>query len=464
MITLTSGKKCYYNNGLLVKCGDFLVPCTDELLKFATDFAAVPGANCKQWEGPCATASEIYRSGTVAIGTDSRWGELSGYKLVVKGGIGSEMLQLCKEEWCDYVFSDTFHLIPLLAVKRYIQANGHLPDCTPGSDIEQAGGFLLGDETIHQQKKIEEIFLHLIALRKRLDVINIRTEHLGIILWSPASSGVRSPTINAEVRAETKQIIPLPALTIVCFQIVPATGDNTTDGQAGIRVSGMPASPLIVQWTGPLNGSLSNQTCTDGVIKLTGLKKGTYSIKVIAANGQTATYSPLDIAKSTPVDCTLLGQEPCKTEIFNAIKGGFNITQPTCKQWEGDLCSASANIYRLGNVGIGSNKIPAGYSLAVKGGILTDHFFIELCETHGWCDYVFDPGYPLLDLYAIERYIKSYQHLPGTITQAEVMKEDGIELGSVKIDQQKKIEESFLYLIEMNKKMEDLKTRIESFE
>jgi len=136
--------------GVLVKCGDFLVPCTDELLHFVHDHISVPGTDCKQWEGPCNSESEIFRTGAVAIGTDSKFGDLSGYKLTVRGGITSEMLQICKAEWCDYVFSDSFNLMPLPEVAQYIQTNKHLPGCTPGLSIERAGGFSLGDEAVEQ--------------------------------------------------------------------------------------------------------------------------------------------------------------------------------------------------------------------------------------------------------------------------------------------------------------------------
>jgi len=461
--TFGNGKTCFYKNGLLETCDDFLVPCKDELLHFAKDFISVPGTDCKQWEGPCNTDSEIYRSGAVAIGTNSTIGEWAGYKLAVKGGITSEMLQLCQGEWCDYVFSDTFRLMPLSEVNSYIQAQGHLPGCTPGPVIEREGGFLLGDETVHQQQKIEEGFLHLIALRKQIDALNARAERIGPSQASAASDV--SPTWATPPQENGAAAVPNPpaplVLSIQCYPTKPATGNSTTDGIGGIKVSGGTGVALTVTWAGPVSGS-ANMVCADGVILLTGLKMGTYTITVSEAGAsQTCT---LFIPQGTPVSCTKLAEEPCKTEIFNAVKGSFNTAEPTCQQWDNDPCSTSAHIYRLGNVGIGTSAGRSGYSLAVKGGIVTDRFFIQLCEKGTWCDYVFDPDYPLPDLYDVERHIKAYQHLPGTVSQAEVTEQGGIELRSVKLDQQKKIEESYLYLIEMNKQVEMLKKQIKSFE
>lgn len=464
-ITFSNGLVCHYDEGNLIPCGDFLVPCSDEILQFAKDLIAVPGANCKQWEGPCNSESEIYRNGAVAIGTNSPSGELAGYKLAVKGGIASEMLQICKGEWCDYVFSDSFHLMPLPEVAQYIQANRHLPGCTPGPVIEREGGFSLGDETLSQQQKIEETFLHLIALRKRIDALGTRVERLGL------------PKIGADVKetafvgdpkkemnsAEAPGTSSSPVLSIQCYPTKPATGDNTADGIGGIKVSGSMGDLLTVTWAGPVNGTM-DVLCSDGVILLTGLKKGTYTVTVTISGSNISQTCTLIIVKGTPVSCGKLAEEPCKTEIFNLVKEGFSTTEPACQQWEGDPCSTTAHIYRSGNVSIGTSTGRSGYSLAVKGGIVTDRFFIQLCETAGWCDYVFDPDYPLADLYEVEQYIKVNRHLPGTITQSEVTQQGGIEMRSVKLDQQKKIEETYLYLIEMNKQLEGLKNRIRSFE
>ncbi len=464
-ITFANGLVCYYEEGNLIPCGNFLVPCADELVEFAKDIISVPGANCKQWEGPCNTESEIYRSGAVAIGTDNKYGDLTGYKLAVKGGIASEMLQICKGEWCDYVFSDSFRLMPLPEVAQYIQTNRHLPGCTPGPVIEREGGFSLGDETVHQQEKIEEAFLHLIALRKQIDALSARTERMGLTT-APANVQETPSAAIPQVKIDAVNIpstAPPLVLSIQCYQTKPATGDNTTDGIGGIKVTGGTGSLLTVTWTGPVQGSTS-MICSDGVILLTGLKKGTYTVTVSGAGGL-AQACTLVIAKGTPVSCEKLAEEPCKSAIFDLVKSEFNEIPPTCKQWDDEQCSPSAHIHRLGNVGIGTSTGRTGYSLAVKGGILTDRFFIQLCETgSGWCDYVFDPDYPLPDLYDVERYINTNQHLPGIVSQAEVTKQGGIEMRAVKLDQQKKIEESYLYLIEMNTKVEALKNQIKSFE
>ncbi|MBK7936957.1 MAG: hypothetical protein IPJ82_07585 [Lewinellaceae bacterium] len=168
IIFLNSNTVCHYENGNFTyatsqECEDFMMACKDPLLSFAKHFIPDP-PDCKLWEGPCATESGIWRNGAVAIGAP-----VSPLKLTVKGGITTEMLQICQPAWCDYVFSDTFRLRPLGEVEAFIRAYRFLPGCTPGKVIDAQGGFFLDVETVNQQQKIEEIFLHLIDIQKRLD-------------------------------------------------------------------------------------------------------------------------------------------------------------------------------------------------------------------------------------------------------------------------------------------------------
>ncbi|MBK6996540.1 MAG: hypothetical protein IPH31_17000 [Lewinellaceae bacterium] len=92
---------------------------------------------------------------------------------------------------------------------------------------------------------------------------------------------------------------------------------------------------------------------------------------------------------------------------------------------------------------------------------MTDKLRVELCERGvGWCDYVFDKGYPLQTLLEVESFIKKNKHLPGSVTQNEVTENGGFEMRSVKLDHQKKIEEAYLHLIALDKKKQELQLRI----
>ncbi len=442
-VIFNTGLECVYIDGDLVPCNNLVTECKETMIEFAKDFIQ-DSPNCKLWEGPCATESEIWRSGAVLIGANS-W--TSGYKLGVKGGITTEMLQICKPEWCDYVFSDTFNLMPLQEVNDYLVQNGHLPGCTPGAVIAQEGGFLLDKETVHQQEKIEEIFLHLINAQHRLNRLDNKL---------PAGALQEALPIQLPgseyTSASSEEILPL--LQIECFQIKSAP-----NGIGGIVVS-PDSGPYNVSWSGAAgNGNMSNIVC-NGTIKINDLAAGNYNITVSNATGVLGTCN-FSILSGVSTTCELFNDPSCKQAIIDMLEEEAFGTPPDCKQWEGDPCSHDGEIYRLGNVGIGTSVGKAGYSLAVKGGILTDKFRVELCESGpGWCDYVFDEAYPLQPLLEVESFIKKNKHLPGSVTQNEVTENGGFEMRSVKLDHQKKIEEAYLHLIALDKKKKELEQRI----
>lgn len=127
-----------------------------------------------------------------------------------------------------------------------------------------------------------------------------------------------------------------------------------------------------------------------------------------------------------------------------------------------------------GYVGIGMSNVSSSmveqngdgedYLLYVKGGIITEEVKVET----GWCDYVFEEDYDLLPLEEVEAHIAARGHLPN-VPSAKVIESEGLELKSMTVNQQEKIEELFLHMIEMNKTMkamqvenEMLKTKLES--
>jgi hypothetical protein len=118
-----SGQVCYYEEGKLVSwpvnpptnpmdCEKNLEECPN-IMAFATEFYNPP-TECKQWNGPCNSQSEISRPGKVSVGTKKFANE---FQLTVKGGITTEQLKVCKNEWCDYVFADIFLLMNLTMVR-----------------------------------------------------------------------------------------------------------------------------------------------------------------------------------------------------------------------------------------------------------------------------------------------------------------------------------------------------------
>ncbi len=113
-----------------------------------------------------------------------------------------------------------------------------------------------------------------------------------------------------------------------------------------------------------------------------------------------------------------------------------------------------------GNVGIGTTN-PGSYKLAVEGKIGARE--VNVIATNPWPDYVFEKNYTLPTLESIKTYIDQNKHLPEVPSAKEVEK-NGVNVGEMNAVLLKKIEELTLYMIELKKENESLKSRVEIIE
>ena len=102
----------------------------------------------------------------------------SGYTLYVRQGIVSEKIKVATvNNWPDYVFKKGYNLLTLSQVDTFIQAKGHLPN-TPSAEVIEKQGLELGATAKNHQEKLEEVFLHLIALEKRIKTLEAENAQL----------------------------------------------------------------------------------------------------------------------------------------------------------------------------------------------------------------------------------------------------------------------------------------------
>lgn len=106
-----------------------------------------------------------------------------------------------------------------------------------------------------------------------------------------------------------------------------------------------------------------------------------------------------------------------------------------------------------GNVGIGT--ISPTERLSVNGNIRTQKVIVT---ESGWPDYVFNSSYQLPPLESVSIFIKENKHLPG-MTSAVIIEKEGLDVGEIVKQQQQKIEELMLYIIEMKKEIEMIKAK-----
>ncbi len=109
-------------------------------------------------------------------------------------------------------------------------------------------------------------------------------------------------------------------------------------------------------------------------------------------------------------------------------------------------------ILDAGKVGIGTTETGT-HKLAVEGTIGAREIKVEV---GAWSDFVFNTDYKLKNLEEVESYIVENNSLPDIPSEQEV-RENGIQLGEMDAKLLQKIEELTLYMIEMNKEIENLK-------
>jgi len=101
--------------------------------------------------------------GELAIGTTT---PSPGYKLTVKGAVHAEEVKVdLNVPGPDYVFESDYPLASLEDTKVYIEQNKHLPGI-PSSDEMQQNGVNLLEMNMRLLEKIEELTLHLIAIKE----------------------------------------------------------------------------------------------------------------------------------------------------------------------------------------------------------------------------------------------------------------------------------------------------------
>ena len=88
----------------------------------------------------------------------------------------------------------------------------------------------------------------------------------------------------------------------------------------------------------------------------------------------------------------------------------------------------------------------------------TTEVIIEVEGPH-WPDYVFESDYNLLDLMEVEAHIAEKGHLPSIPSAAQVA-EEGVSLGEMNKLLLQKVEELTLYIIEQQKQIDELKTKV----
>jgi hypothetical protein len=93
--------------------------------------------------------------------------------------------------------------------------------------------------------------------------------------------------------------------------------------------------------------------------------------------------------------------------------------------------------------------------LTVYGQILAKDIRVSNSTGTHWADYVFDKNYKPMPLADVEKYIQKNKHLPEIPSEADV-KKDGVDLLEMNVALLKKVEELYLYVIELEKRTKNI--------
>jgi|GEM_PF-3691109 len=102
---------------------------------------------------------------------------ITGADLAVTNIISAKRMRVTATGYPDYVFYDDYDLKTLKEVKAYIEENGHLPG-VPSEATIVANGLDLNDQSMWQQEKIEELFLHAIEKDEKIEALEAKVARL----------------------------------------------------------------------------------------------------------------------------------------------------------------------------------------------------------------------------------------------------------------------------------------------
>jgi hypothetical protein len=259
---------------------------------------------------------------------------------------------------------------------------------------------------------------------------------------------------------------------------ITASGNNLMS-QSGFfgfrRTSDGAAIPMI---TVTPNGTLSNLQIGSGSGQFNGgytdIFAGGASRLRILPNGNVQIGNLTSSQTSTPISIDLGGTysnvsgNNLKLKIYDdgTSIGGFGISasQIDYKTWSNAAdhvfyqgTTELMRIKGIGNVLIGkTTQTNATYKLDVSGYIRADQVVVNSTGA----DFVFENNYKLRSLKEVETYVNENKHLPDIAT-AKDMQENGVSVSEMQTKLLQKVEEITIYMIELKKENEELKSEIE---
>lgn len=244
------------------------------------------------------------------------------------------------------------------------------------------------------------------------------------------------------------------------FSTIPSTGSTQstlTEStiQSNIKLTVTPSGRIGINTKTPTQALEVCHRDSTGGINLnqldTSLKKSEIKFSIAGIGKWSMGHC---LSASRPNSFFIWNQNRQATELFIADNGMTGIGT----EWPAAKLEVNGN-FKATAIGIGTNppSSSSSFKLYVEGGIKAREVKVTISA---FADYVFDKNYSLIGIQELEKFISAHHRLPGLPSAAEVMENDGIEVGQMQVKLLEKIEEQTLYIISLQKQIDELKSLI----
>lgn len=269
----------------------FAIDFSEGAMRFRSAFNQLPrGAEITNWAEPLriGTDGKITLTGKIGINTDK---EVNGYALAVNGGLISTKVYIKEvNHWPDHVFSESYPLLELGALKDYLHEHRHLPGVPSEAEIVE-NGYDLHEMQYIMMEKIEEMTRYILLLQDEIEALRSKApQDNRTVRFAYDANGNRiARYLEFKRVTDPTQPVLVPAITTYDLFPNPTPGEFTvvvkeTLKDAPLHVKLLTASGVILDEREVTESQavfdLSHQA--DGIYLLeVGSPEGTHSWKVI---------------------------------------------------------------------------------------------------------------------------------------------------------------------------------------